>query len=98
MSWSVLQGGVLAIVCPAPASVPVVAANITTFDVVGALDTNANAINEAARTARDYTSTGHQPYHAFLRAPDGKITSFDSEGSIETVPNAINGKNVVAGS
>ena len=65
MSRSVLHGGVLAIIGSALMAMPVVAATTIRFDVPGAEDTNANAINDAGWIAGDYTTSGTSAFTAF---------------------------------
>jgi uncharacterized membrane protein len=66
----------------------------TVFDVVGASQTRALAINDSGVIAGQFLS-GRQ--HGFVRAPDGTITTFDPPGSTYTFVMGINAAGTVVG-
>jgi hypothetical protein len=77
------------------AAAPAMAAKITVFDVSGATDTYADAINDPGAITGWYLDSKSNA-HGFVRAPGGTITTFYDTGA--TTVAAINDKEAVTGS
>ena len=75
---------------------PALAAKITIFDVSGATDTYADAINDPGAITGD-SSMARATRMAFVRVADGTITSFDVSGGTQTQPDSINDKGAITG-
>jgi len=69
---------------------------VTTFDVTGAVATQAWAIDDAGVSA-GYYFDDLGANHGFVRAPDGTITTFDGPKASNTVAYHINNKGEITG-
>src|SRR5690242_6502271 len=67
------------------------------FDVPGAYATQPRSINAAGWICGTYTTGPAEPFHAFLRSPEGRITKFDVPGSAFTLATGMNDLGQVVG-